>query len=84
MEMIKQTGIRQKQRFYNTAVKWGCDLSKLEVDRINFEGTKHKSSFKKSPEKTKQKHNHVFTFRNRETDYFGNFPDITTIKFERK
>lgn len=82
--MATKTGIREKQRFYNRMVFLGVDLATFNPDNINFEGTKHKSSFKRSPDTTKQKHNHVFNFRNRETDYFVNFPDITKITFFKK
>lgn len=81
---IHSTGIREKQRFYNRAVVLGIDLATFNPDNIDFSGKTHKSSFKKRSQYIKELHNYKFNFKNRDEDYFLNFPNIESVTFERK
>jgi hypothetical protein len=75
----KQTGIRKKQKFYNWCVKNGLDVSKIEVERINFEANKPESSFKKRASEVKATLNYIFKFR--EQDFLNDFPNVESIDF---
>jgi len=74
-----KTGIRRKQKFYKWCVKNGLDVSNIEVERINFEGNKPKSSFKQRAKEVKETFNHIFKFR--EQDFLNDFPNVDSVEF---
>lgn len=56
-------GIRAKIKFYYWCKSIGIDLKDFDPMNIDFSGPLKVSSFKKNPEATKAKYNHVFVPR---------------------
>jgi len=79
----KRTGIKAKIKFYLWLVSIGTDLKNFEPENIEIhEIATHKSSFKQRANEIKAKFN--YSFKIREQNWLGEYPNIESLTFERK
>jgi len=80
----KRTGIKAKIKFYLWLVSIGTDLKNFEPENIEIHeiAENTKSSFKKRAAEIKAKFN--YSFKIREQNWLGEYPNIETLTFEHK